>query len=55
MSLMLENKQGLIAGDGFLPVELAKNAKENGYAISHFNINNCFIYILGRTKLVIIV
>ena len=33
VSLELENKQGLIAGDGFLPVELAKNAKENGFEV----------------------
>ena len=31
MSIELENKQGLIAGDGLLPVHLAKNAKENGF------------------------
>ncbi len=33
MSIELENKQGLIAGDGLLPVELAKNAKENGFEV----------------------
>ena len=30
MSIMLENKQGLIAGDGTLPVKMAQYAKENG-------------------------
>ena len=33
MSIELENKQGLIAGDGLLPVHLAKNAKENGFEV----------------------
>lgn len=33
MSIELQNKQGLIAGDGLLPVELAKNAKENGFEV----------------------
>lgn len=33
MSIELDNKQGLIAGDGLLPVELAKNAKENGFEV----------------------
>ena len=33
MSLMLENKQGLIAGDGILPVKLAQYAKENGFEV----------------------
>ena len=30
---MLENKQGLIAGDGILPVEMARHAKENGFEV----------------------
>ena len=33
MSLMLENKQGLIAGDGILPVRMAQYAKENGFEV----------------------
>lgn len=33
MSIMLENKQGLIAGDGILPVEMARHAKENGFEV----------------------
>ena len=33
MSIELDNKQGLIAGDGQLPVELAKNAKKNGFEV----------------------
>ncbi len=33
MSLMLENKQGLIAGDGILPVKMAQYAKENGFEV----------------------
>ena len=33
MSLVLEQKQGLIAGDGLLPVKMAKAAKENGFEV----------------------
>lgn len=33
MSVMLENKQGLIAGDGSLPVKMAQHAKENGFDV----------------------
>lgn len=33
MSIMLENKQGLIAGDGTLPVKMAQYAKENGFEV----------------------
>ena len=30
---MLEHKQGLIAGDGTLPVKMAQYAKENGFEV----------------------
>ena len=30
---MLENKQGLIAGDGTLPIKMAQYAKENGFEV----------------------
>lgn len=43
MSIMLEQKQGLIAGDGLLPVKMAQYAKDNGFdvvAIS-FSSDNC--------------
>lgn len=33
MSLELEHKQGLIAGDGTLPVKMAQYAKENGFDV----------------------
>lgn len=33
MSIMLEQKQGLIAGDGQLPVKMAQYAKENGFDV----------------------
>ncbi len=33
MALTLENKQGLIAGDGTLPVRMAQYAKENGFEV----------------------
>ena len=33
MAVTLENKQGLIAGDGTLPVKMAQYAKENGFDV----------------------
>lgn len=33
MSIELEHKQGLIAGDGSLPVKMAQYAKENGFDV----------------------
>ena len=30
MTITLDNKQGLIAGDGILPIKMAQYAKENG-------------------------
>lgn len=33
MTITLENKQGLIAGDGVLPVKMAQYAKENGFEV----------------------
>ncbi len=40
MSLMLENKQGLIAGDGTLPVKMAQYAKENGFEVVCISLAN---------------
>lgn len=40
MSLMLENKQGLIAGDGSLPVKMAQYAKENGFEVVAISLSN---------------
>ena len=33
MTITLDNKQGLIAGDGILPVRMAQYAKENGFEV----------------------
>ena len=33
MSIELEHKQGLIAGDGSLPVKMAQYAKDNGFNV----------------------
>ena len=33
MAITLEKKQGLIAGDGLLPVKMAQYAKENGFEV----------------------
>lgn len=40
MSLMLENKQGLIAGDGILPIKMAQYAKENGFEVVCISLAN---------------
>ncbi len=40
MSIMLENKQGLIAGDGILPVEMARHAQENGFEVICISLAN---------------
>ena len=37
---MLENKQGLIAGDGTLPVKMAQYAKENGFEVVCISLAN---------------
>lgn len=43
MSIMLEQKQGLIAGDGLLPVKMAQHAKENGFDVVAISLSadNC--------------
>ncbi len=40
MSITLENKQGLIAGDGTLPVKMAQYAKENGFEVVCISLSN---------------
>ena len=40
MSVALEQKQGLIAGDGLLPVKMAQYAKENGFDIVAISLSN---------------
>lgn len=37
---MLENKQGLIAGDGILPIKMAQYAKENGFEVVCISLAN---------------
>jgi len=37
---MLENKQGLIAGDGNLPVKMAQYAKANGFEVICISLSN---------------
>lgn len=43
MSMMLEQKQGLIAGDGLLPVKMAQYAKDNGFDVIAISLSadNC--------------
>ena len=43
MSIMLEQKQGLIAGDGLLPVKMAQYAKDNGLDVVAISLSsdNC--------------
>lgn len=40
MAVMLEGKQGLIAGDGSLPVRMAQYAKENGFEVVCISLAN---------------
>ena len=40
MSIALEQKQGLIAGDGLLPVKMAQYAKENGFDVVAISLSN---------------
>lgn len=40
MSIMLEQKQGLIAGDGLLPVKMAQYAKENGFDVVAISLSS---------------
>ena len=40
MTIALEQKQGLIAGDGLLPVIMAQQAKENGLEVIAISLSN---------------
>lgn len=40
MSITLDNKQGLIAGDGILPIRMAQYAKENGFEVVCISLAN---------------
>lgn len=40
MTITLENKQGLIAGDGILPVRMAQYTKENGFDVVCISLAN---------------
>ena len=40
MAITLEKKQGLIAGDGLLPVKMAQYAKENGFEVVAISLSN---------------
>ncbi|MDD3436020.1 MAG: UDP-2,3-diacylglucosamine diphosphatase LpxI [Candidatus Gastranaerophilales bacterium] len=40
MSIMLEQKQGLIAGDGLLPVKMAQYAKDNGFDVIAISLSS---------------
>ncbi len=40
MSVALEQKQGLIAGDGLLPIKMAQYAKENGFDVVAISLSN---------------
>ena len=40
MTIALDQKQGLIAGDGLLPVKMAQYAKENGFEVVAISLSN---------------
>lgn len=48
MSITLENKQGLIAGDGILPVRMAQHAKENGFEVICISLANDNLHDLKK-------
>ena len=48
MSITLENKQGLIAGDGTLPVKMAQYAKENGFEVICISLANDNLHDLKK-------
>lgn len=48
MALTLENKQGLIAGDGILPVKMAQYAMENGFEVVCISLSGDNIHQLKK-------
>lgn len=48
MSITLENKQGLIAGDGILPIRMAQHAKENGFEVVCISLANDNLHDLKK-------
>ena len=40
MTVALEQKQGLVAGDGLLPVKMAQHAKENGFDVVAISLSD---------------
>ena len=40
MAITLDKKQGLIAGDGLLPVKMAQYAKDNGFEVVAISLSN---------------
>lgn len=48
MALTLENKQGLIAGDGILPVKMAQYAMENGFEVVCISLSGDNVHQLKK-------
>lgn len=48
MAITLENKQGLIAGDGILPIKMAQYAKENGFEVVCISLANDNLHELKK-------
>ena len=48
MTITLENKQGLIAGDGILPIKMAQYAKENGFEVICISLANDNLHELKK-------
>ena len=40
MSLVLEHKQALVAGDGLLPVKMAQHAQKNGFEVIAISLSS---------------
>ena len=50
MSITLENKQCLMAGDGLLPVKMAQAAKENGFEVIAISLSDEIGRASGRER-----
>jgi DUF1009 family protein len=48
LAMELERKQGLIAGDGSLPVKMAQYAKENGFEVVCISLSNDNVHELRK-------
>ena len=48
-NLVLEHKQCLVAGDGLLPINMAKSAKQNGFEVVCISLSSDNVNELKNT------